>query len=187
MDAEQLKTLAIRLAALTDALEERSQQAVQSVSASGERLDQTARALGQNVQWQSAEAIRSMGAQAQAAVTQGMQAAFDRCAFELQQAADLATRSAQALQAQHEGVQRAQRGLLWRASLALLVGAALAAGVSGFLLWKSAQAAQSAEFSEAILRATQSGAITQCDERLCVRVPKNAPRYSGNSDYVLVR
>lgn len=187
MDAEQIKTLAIRLAALADVLDERSQQAVQAVSASGERLDQSARALSQNVQWVASEAIRSMGAQAQAAVTQGMQSAFDRCAFELQQAADLATRSAQALQAQHEGMQRSQRGLLWRASLALLVGAVLAAGVSGFLLWKGAQAAQSAEFSESILRATQSGAITQCDERLCVRVPKNAPRYSGNSDYVLLR
>ena len=116
-----------------------------------------------------------------------MQSAFDHCASELQKAADLASRGAQALQVQQEGLQRSQRGLLWRASLALLVGAVLTAGVSGFLLWKSAQAVQSAEFSESILRATQSGTITLCEERLCVRVPKNASRFSGNSEYVLLR
>ena len=187
MEAEQLKMLAIRLAALADALDERSRQAVLAVSASGEQLDQTARALSQNVQWLSSEATRSIGAQAQAAITQGMGPAFDRCAVALQQAADLATRSAQALQAQNEHLQRTQRGLLWRASLALLLGAVLAAGVSGYLLWKNARAAQAAAFSESLLRATQSGAITRCDEQLCVRAPRNAPRYGGNGDYVLLR
>lgn len=186
MDAEQLKVLAVRVAALADALEERSRHAVQAVDASGERLDQTARNLSQNVQRLAAETARSVGAQAHTAVTQGMQQAFDRCAHDLQQAAHQATQTAHALQAQNEVLDRAQRGLLWRASWGLLVGAVLAAGASGFWFWKSTQAARSAGFSESIVRATQSGTLTQCGKLLCVKAPRNAPRYDKNSDYILL-
>jgi hypothetical protein len=43
-----------------------------------------------------------------------------------------------------------------------------------------------AEFGTAIVRATQSGALTQCDDMLCVKAGKNAPRYGKNSEYVLL-
>jgi hypothetical protein len=186
MDTEQLKALAVRVAALTDALEDRSHQAVQAVSSSSERLDQTARHLSQNVQRVTAEATRLVGAEARAAVTQGMQQAVSQCAQALEQASSQAIQSAQALQAQHEALQRARRGLVWRSGLGLLVGAVLATGASAYAFWKNTQAAQSAEFSAAIVRATQSGSLTQCGDVLCVKAPRNAPRYPRNTDYVLL-
>jgi len=186
MDTEQLKSLALRLAALTDALDERSRQAVQVVNANGERLDQTARHLSQNVQRLTSEATRSVGAEAHAAVAQGMQQAVSQCAQALEQAARQATQSAQALQAQNEALHRAQRALVWRSALALLVGAVLATGASSYAFWKNTQAARSAEFSAAIHRATQAGTLTQCGDALCVKAPRNAPRYARNADYVLL-
>jgi hypothetical protein len=33
----------------------------------------------------------------------------------------------------------------------------------------------------------QSGALTHCDDVLCVKVGKNAPRYGKNSEYILLR
>ena len=186
MNEAELKALSVRLAALADALEDRSHQAVQAVSTSSQRLDQTAHSLSQNVQRLTSEATRAMGAQAHAAVTQGMQQAVDRCAQVLEQASVRATQSTQALETQHTAMQRAQKALVWRSGLALLVGAALALGTSGYVYWKSIQAARAAEFSAAIVRATQTGALTQCGDTLCVKAPQSAPRYSRNSDYVLL-
>jgi hypothetical protein len=186
MDTEQLKALAVRVAALTDALEDRSHQAVQAVSTSSERLEQTANKLSQNVQRLTSDATRSVGAEAHAAVSQGMQQAVSQCAQALEQAAQQAMLSAQALQVQNEALHRARRGLVWRSGLGLLVGALLATGASAYAFWKNTEAAQSAEFSAAILRATQSGNLTQCGDALCVKAPRNAPRYSRNADYVLL-
>lgn len=186
MDAVQLKALAVRVAALTDALEDRSHQAVLAVSTSSERLDQTARHLSQNVQRVAVEATRQIGAEAHAAVTQGMQQAVDHCTRALEQAASHAVQSAQALQAQNEALHLVRRGLVWRSGLGLLVGAVLATGACAYAFWMNTQAAQSADFSAAIVRATQSGHLTQCGDVLCVKAPRNAPRYARNADYVLL-
>lgn len=186
MNEAELKALSVRLAALADALEDRSHQAVQAVSTSGQQLDRTAQRLSQSVQWLTAEATHAMGVQAHAAVAQGMQQAVDRCAQVLEQASVRATQSTQALEAQHTAIQRAQSALVWRSGLALLVGAVLALGASGYVYWKSIQAARAAEFSAAIVRATQTGALTQCGDALCVKVPQSAPRYARNNDYVLL-
>lgn len=186
MNEAELKAFSVRLAALADALEDRSHQAVLAVNTSGERLDQTAHQLSQNVQWLTSEATRAMGAQAHTAVTQGMQQAVERCAQLLDLASVRATQSAQALEAQHMALQRVQRTLVWRSGAALLVGAALVLGASGHVYWKSIQATRAADFSAAVLRAIQTGALTQCGDALCVKAPRSAPRYVRNNNYVLL-
>lgn len=186
MNEAELRALSMRLAALADALEDRSHEAVQAMNTSGERLDQTAHNLSQNVQRLTSEATRAMGAEAHAAVARGVQQAANLCADTLERAARQATESAHALQIQNDALQRAQRALVWRASLGLLVGAVLATAVSAYAFWQNTQAAQSLEFGSAVVRATQAGTLTQCGDALCVKLPRNAPRFSQNTDYVLI-
>lgn len=187
MDDEQLKTLSIRIAALVDALESRSLNAVQAVSDSGERLDHTARQLSNNLQRLAQDVTRTVAAETSTAMAKGMQQAFKPFAENLQQWADSSSQTAETLREQHEALRRVQRGLMWRSATALLLGTALAVGASGFMLWKSQQTMQEAQFSESILRATQTGAITQCEGQLCIRVPRGAPRFSRNNDFVLLQ
>jgi hypothetical protein len=186
MGAESLNALKVRQYSIADTLDQRTRQAIDAVSASGERLAQAAQGLQHNGQRVAQDAVQAMGVQARDAVEQGMRQAFDRYAQELQQAARQATHTANALQSQREGLERAQRGLLWKASLGLLVGAVLAVGSSGFWFLKSMQAVRHAEFSEAVTRATQTGALAPCGQKLCVKAPRNAPRYDRNSDYIVV-
>ena len=187
MNSEELKTLAIRLAALTDLLEERSRQCVLEVSQSGDRLMQTAQGLGLAGQQLAQETVSTIGAHAQEVIRRGLKQALDQCSHELQQTARQATQTAANLHEQRAALQRTQRGLIWKAGLALLVGAVLAAGGSGYLVWKSLEAARQADFSTAIVRATHSGALTQCGGVLCIKTGKNIVRYDKNGDYILLK
>lgn len=186
MNEEQLKTLSIRIAALVDALEDRSQSAVSGIYDSSERLDNTARQLTNNVMRLTQDVTRSVGIETSAAATQGLQQAFRPLLQEMQQVADRSSQAAATLQAQSETLRLVQRGMVWRSGMALLLGAGLAIGVAGFLLWKSHQTLREAQFSESLLRAAQSGAITECDGQLCARIPPSAPRFSKNNDFVLL-
>lgn len=183
---ESLKALAVRLSAVAEALDERSREAVQAVSASSAHLARTANELGQHGRWQAQETSRLVGAEARSAMSQGLQQAFEQCAQALERAALQGNGTANALAAQNEALHRVQRRLLWKASLGLLVGSLLAIGSSAFWIWKSQQALEAVHFSEAILRATQAGTLTQCGRHLCVKAPRTAPRFDKNSDFVLL-
>lgn len=186
MDSDRTKALAVRLTALVDVLEERSERAVREVVQSSGQLRQTANGLGLEGQRLAREAVGTIGAQAQDALKAGLHQAVDQCKTELQQVARQAAQTAHSLQAQSEALHQLQQGLVWKCAIALMVGSVLAAGGSGYLAWKSRDEIKRAEFGTAIVRATQSGALTRCDDMLCVKAGKNAPRYGKNSEYVLL-
>jgi hypothetical protein len=187
MDTQQLQGLALRLAALTDALEQRSQQAVQQMHQSGERLQQVAQGLGLEGQRLAEQVVNEIGTRTHGTVEHGMRQGIEQCGQQLQQVAKQAAQTVIALQQQEAALERAQRGLLWKGTLALLVGSVLAAGGSAYFVWRSWQTLQQAQFSEALVQATRSGTLTQCGQILCAKAPKNAPRYEKNGDYVLLK
>jgi ABC-type multidrug transport system fused ATPase/permease subunit len=171
MSAEEIKTLVVRVAALADALEERSKQAVREVSQSSNQLRQTATGLGLDGQRLAHEAVNAIRTQTQGVVEQG-----------LQQAAQAASN----LREQGIALERLQRAWLWKSVGVLVIGAVLAAGGAGFLIWKSMEAVKLVEFSSAIVRATQAGILTQCGNALCVKAGKNAQHYVKNNEYILI-
>lgn len=187
MNADEIKHLSLRLVALTELLEERARQAVTEVALGSDQLQSTARSLGLAGRQLADEVVGAIGAQAQEAARQGLRKAIDPCSQGLLQAVAQAERAAAQLQSQGVQLLQAQRGLLWKGSLALLLGAVLAMAGSGYVAWKSAQAAAQAEFSSSVLRALQSGVLTQCGNVLCVKAPRNAGRYEKNNDYILLR
>ena len=52
------------------------------------------------------------------------------------------------------------------------------------MMWRSQQEMKRAEFAQAILQATRSGAITMCGDEVCVRVG-NKPKRANADGYVI--
>jgi len=187
MNSEELKRLATQVAALTGVLQESGHQTVQAVSQGVSQLQHAANTLGQQGRQMTDEVVHAVGARAASAMQQGLQQALERCSQALHQAAQEADRTAARLQTQSTALERRQRGLIWKSSLGLLLGAVLAAGGSGYLAWRSWQESRRAQFSADILQATQSGLLNQCEGVLCVKVDRNAARFGKNDAYVLLR
>jgi gas vesicle protein len=182
MNDGQIQALIVRVAALTDALDERSAQAVQEVTRSSERLRQTAKGLDTQGQQLAQEVVSTVGAEAHSVIKEGLQHAVKQCSADLQQAGRQATETARHLYEQSVALQRAQRGILWKGSIGLLAGTVLAVGALGYLAWTSWRTLEQAEFSDQILQATRAGTLTNCDGVLCLKVGKNAQRYGKNTD-----
>ena len=130
--------------------------------------------------------MSAIASQAQGVIRQGIAQAADQCGLRLQEAAQVATRAAATLDAQARTLAGTQRGIAWKAGLALLVGAVLAAGGSALVAWKSLRDLERAGFGEDILQATRSGAITRCGEALCVKVGVEPHRAGTRGEFLLV-
>ena len=186
MEHQEIRALSVRLASLTDLLEQRSERAVQEVEQSTDELQQTAKALGLQGRQLAQEAVRTIGAQAGAAIHHGLHEAVEQCSAALQNVAQEAVRTMAHLREQSDVLRRSQRSTLWTCAFALLIGALLTAGGAGYLVWKARDSMRQAEFSAAILDAARAGTLTQCGEALCVKAARNPPRYSRNNEYILL-
>lgn len=158
MDSNDLQEFALRLAAFTDLLEQRADRVADITEANAHAVEAAAHTLveqGRDLSSSAAVAIRNE------------------------------TRNAmQALHAEAGALRSSQRRFVSIASLALVVAAAIAAGGSAWMMWRSQQEMKRAEFAQAILQATRSGAITMCGEQVCVRVG-NKPKRANADGYVI--
>lgn len=158
MERNDLQDLALRLAAFTDLLEQRADRVADITEANAHAVESAAMAL------------TAQGKDLAASVTTAIRNE---------------TRNAmQALHAEAASLRSSQRRFASIASLALVVAAVIAAGGSAWMMWQSRQELKRAEFAQAILRATRSGAITLCGEQVCVRVG-NKPKRAGVEGYVI--
>jgi hypothetical protein len=114
--AESLKALAVRLAAVAEGLDERSQAAVQLMAASGERLESAALGLGQHGRRQAQELADAVGVAVHEAARRGVAQAVDPCAQTLQHAAEQAAQVAHGLHAQAQALLHGQRLFVQRRS-----------------------------------------------------------------------
>lgn len=180
-----LQELALRLGTVVAFLEERAEQASQQSAQGAQALHLAVDGFGARTRQLSQETVSAIATQAQGAIRQGVAQATDQCALRLQEAAQVANRAAAALDAQARALSGMQSGLAWKAGLALLVGAVLAAGGSAAVAWHSLRDLERAEFAEDILEATRTGRLTRCGEALCVRVGVQ-PRRAGGGEYLLL-
>lgn len=181
-----LQELALRLGAVVAFLEERAEHASLQSAQGAQALHQAVDGFGACTRQLSQDALSAITSQAQGAIRQGVAQAADQCGLRLQEAAQVASRAAATLDAQARTLAGAQRSIAWKAGLALFVGAALAAGGSALVAWKSLRDLERASFGEDILEATRSGAITRCGESLCVRASQDAGRAGPGGEYLLL-
>lgn len=159
---------------------------MEHVDASTVALDQGLRALNDGTERFVRETTHAIGVGAHQAIVQGTGntlAAFSR---QLQASADIAQRTAHAMEEQRHRLVTARHTLVWNALGALFVGSLLAAGTAGYIGWNAAQEVKTARFGQDIRHATESGTLTRCGADLCVKVGKQMRRYGKDPSYVLI-
>lgn len=186
MTPEALQDLSLKLAAVADLLDQRSGLAVQTAEQGAQQLRSTADTLARQHQQMTEQALAAIGGQARQSIERGAGEALDQLRQQLRQASESAGQSARTIAEQAQALREAQRGLVWKAGFALLAGALLAAGGSAFIVWRSLQQLERADFAEDVLEATRSGAITRCADALCVRVGETPKKYGAKGEYVLL-
>lgn len=186
-DAEALKQTVVRVAAIVDRLETRSDQAVQRIEAGVVVLDQSAQRLNGRGEQFAGEALHAIGAQAHQALGQSVARAAAEFGQQLHASAETAKWAAEALAEQRRLLTAAQSALVWKGLIALAIGSLLAAAGCGLFAWYSLREVRNAEFERDILRATQTGVLTPCgDGALCIKVGRNPRRAGKDGEYVVL-
>lgn len=186
IEVEALEQLVLQLATIAQQLDRRSELAVARVDASTTALEQELHALSHGSERFVREATRTLGEEARQALAQGTGSAIAALNRQLQASADVARRAATAMEEQRRRLIATRRTLAWQAATALLVGSLLAVGVAGYTSWSAVRQVRSAQFTEDIVHATRSGALTRCGSALCVKAQEPMRRYDKNPAYVLI-
>lgn len=187
MTTEDLKDLSLKLAAIADMLDQRSQQAVNTAAHGAQQLQYVAQGLNQQGQRMVETVIASVSANAKQAIEAGTAESIDKLRKQLQQAQESAGGSAKLIADQAKALEKSQKTLVARSGIALLIAAAVVAGASAYFAWHTRQQFKQADFAQDVLDATNSGAITRCgEEGLCVRIGDNPTRYGRKGEYVLL-
>lgn len=186
LHAIDLQELALRLSAVVDFLEERAERATLQSAQGAQALSRAVDGFDARSRQLSQEAVAAITTQAEGAIRQAIARAAEQCDARLRDAGQSAVRAAATLDGQVHALGRAQRGMAWKAGLALLVGASLAAGGSALVAWKSLRDLEHADFAEDILAATRNGSIARCGEALCVKARPDARRAGAGGEYLLL-
>lgn len=183
----ELQDMALKLAAIADMLDQRSQQAVNTAAHGAQQLQYVAQGLNQQGQQMVQTVIGAVSANAKQAIEAGTAEALEKLRKELQQAQTSAGESAKVIAEQAKALQKSQKNLVARGGIALLVGAVVVALTSAYFAWHTRQQFKQADFAQDILDAANSGAITRCgDDGLCVRIGENPTRYGRKGEFVLL-
>ena len=187
MDTDaSLQDLALKLAAVADMLDQRSQQAVQAAAQGAQQLQSAAQGLNHHGQQMASVVTDTLSAQAKQSIEQGAAESLEHLRLQLRQASESAAQSAKLISDQAQALQSSQKNILWKATAALLVGSVLAAGGTAFIAWRSLQQFKRADFAEDVLEATRSGAITRCGDALCARVGAQSRKFGPKGEYLLL-
>ncbi len=180
--------LLVKLAHVARQIEARSAEALHRIEASTGAMQQGVQRLDGGVEHFTRQAMQAISQGSQAAVAQGAQQALAQFDHQLQQSTGEARSAADTLREQSRTASQAQRALIWNGLIALTIGSLLAAGGSAFVAWNSMREVRRAEFSAAILRATQSGTLTTCGNELalCVKVGEKPRRAGARGEYLLI-
>lgn len=181
-----LQDLALKLSAVADMLDQRSQLAMQAAAQGGQQLQYVAQGFSQQGQQMADSVVAAISANARQSIEQGTAESLEQLKKQLRQASESAAQSAKLINDQAEALKKGQKQILWKASLALLVGSLLAAGGTAFIAWRSLQQFKRADFAEDVLEATRSGAITRCGDALCARVGEKPSKFGPKGEYVLL-
>ena len=183
---DDVKQMLVKLAVIAEQIDTRSRGALQRIDASATALDRSAQRWTEGGDDFSRRMLETLGAQARDSMAGATRQALAPLDAQLRQGAEAAKWAADALAEQRKLLGRAQQSLVRRGLLALLVGAVLAAGGSGYLAWRNLRAAA---LGDDVLHAVHSGAIVRCpdSQALCVRIGARPRRSGPRGEYLVVQ
>lgn len=183
---QETKRLALQLAAVVDALERRSEDAVGAIDDARLALKRSVDELGGRGGQLVAEVSRHAQAETRAAADRVLTESLVAFKAQLEAAARSAVNGAEALQREREALAKQQRSALWVGSVALGLGAlAIAGGSTWWVMQQRADVAK-LEFARELHEASAKGALIPCGESLCARVGDSPRRAGRNGEYLVV-
>jgi hypothetical protein len=183
---QETKRLALQLAAVVDALERRSAEAVAAIDDGRVALKRAADDLGGRGSQLVAEVARQAQSETRAAADRALADGLATFKAQLEAASRSAVRGAEALQREREALAKQQRSAFWVGSVALALGAlALAGGSTWWVMQQRAELAK-LDFARALHEASARGALVPCGDALCARVGESPRRAGRNGEYLVV-
>jgi hypothetical protein len=182
----EIKRLALQLAAVVDALERRSADAVAAIDDGRLAVTRAASELAQRGPQLVAEVSRHAQAETRAAAERALAESVAAFRAQLDAAAGKANHSVEHLEVERRALARQQRSILWIGGGALVLGALLVVG--GSVAWVATKRAEleQVEFARQIYDATTRGALVPCGEALCVRVGEKPRRTGERGEFLVV-
>ena len=183
---DDVKQLLVKLAVIAEQLDTRSRGALQRIDASALALDRSAQRWTEGADGFARTVLDALGAQARDSIAGAARQALDPLDAQLREGARTAKWAADALAEQRKLLTQAQRSLVHKGLLALLAGAVLAAGGSGWVAWRSMHRAA---LGDELVRAMRSGSIVRCPDgsSLCVRIGNHPRRTGSRGEYLVVQ
>lgn len=185
--AEELQELALRLSAFTDTLTQHANRLMRDNQQASRGLLQATHGFAEQSRLLSQQVVQTVANETRAAVERGAGEGLRSAAEQLKQAAAEVRKTQAGLAKELAQLRASQRSLIRKGGLALLVGCVLAVAASSYMAWKARQTLAQAEFPEAVLRATRTGALTQCGDSLCARVGRKPRRFGTSGEFAEVR
>ncbi len=183
MEADDLKHLALRLAALAERLDQRSE-------AAGQRIDQAAGAMERGAQQLAAgtanftrDVSQALRQQAGEIIGSGLAKPMEHFDQQLRSAAQAATAAAQGLERERHALHRERRSWLWLGGGALLIGSLLAVGASVYAVRNARAQVERQQVEANLLRALNQADVTLCGDVLCANTDEAAQRHGDRKQY----
>lgn len=187
MDADDLKTLALRLAALGERLDQRSEAASRRVEQAAAALDRGAQQLSASTAGFTRDVAQALRHQAGEIVGSGIGAAAGAFDEQVRAAAKSASAAARGLEAEVQALRRERRTWAWMGGGAMLLGGFLAVGASLFAVTEGRRQLAQQRVEAELLRAYNRADVTLCDGVLCANVDDAGPRRGDRKQYRPVR
>ena len=186
-DSKELQELALRLSAFADVMNQHAIRLIQENAISAQSLRETAAAFTSQSQHVSRDLVHNVGTQAREVIELQADHGLRQSGERLASAATHAEAAAGSLQRELQRLGDAQRSLVWKSGLMLLLGSLLAVAGSGYLVWKNRETLKRTEFPVAVSEAMRTGTLTMCEGSICARIGKKPKRFGGQDEYAEVK
>ena len=168
--ADDLRTLALQLAAFTGVLEQRGQQVVQEVHDAAQRLQHEAHGLAGTSERLAAAAIEHIRQAATNAMTSGLHQPLDDAGRSMQDGTQQIRRAIHGLEERTRGLGQALSAHAWKTFVASAVASLAVIGVAVYMVVQAHRVNVRAEWIDQVNAAIADGKLARCAEGgVCAR------------------
>jgi hypothetical protein len=173
LQSDDLRALALQLAAFTELLEQRGNHAVQQTQEAAQQISRTAQQAAASSERMTAGAIEQFRQAAASAASDGMRQPMEDAARTMQGSTQNILKATNELEARMRTAGRGLTATAWKAFVASAVASVAVIGVAVYMGMRTHQDIARAEWIGLINAAIANGKLAQCrDGGLCARTGK---------------
>ncbi len=177
LQPDDLRALALQMAAFTQLLEQRGEQVVRQTHEAAQQLSQTAKGAAASSERMTSAAIEQFRLAAAGAVAEGMRKPMEDAGRTMQSGTRNVQTATSELEQRVRGVGRALTATAWKAFVASALASMVVIGVAVYMGVRTHRDIARAEWVELINTAIANGKLAPCpDAGLCAHIGKKWAR-----------